>query len=95
MDFLVDVQNFKLFLLVLKQPLLMRLFLEIHAFHPVAHTGHHLVRDGVQNVCQYGCGKVGTEDGDLIALPAVYVRNVNHAYVHADVTHVFGAPPVD
>ena len=39
--------------------------------------------------------EVGTEDLNCIALLAVYVSDVNHAYVHADVAYVIGFSTID
>ena len=73
----------------------MLLILEINALYSVADACKHLVRDGVEDIRQYGDGKVVTEYLNAVTLVAVYSRDVYHGHVHTDIAYILCLLPVD
>ena len=73
----------------------MLLILEINALYSVADACKYLVRDGVEDIRQYGDGKVVTEYLNAVTLVAVYSRDVYHGHVHTDIAYILCLLPVD
>lgn len=62
--------------------------LEIDSLHTAADTCKHLVRycaNGIRKDCDR---QIVAEDFNGITLLAVYIRNVYHRYIHADVAYI-------
>lgn len=71
------------------------LILEINALYSVADACKHLVRDGVEDIRQYGDGKVVAEYLNAVTLVAVYSRDVYHGHVHTDIAYILCLLSVD
>ena len=65
------------------------LVLEIDSLHASADSGQNLVGDGVEGIAEDGHRKVVAEDLNTVAFFTVNASDVDHRYVHADITDVF------
>ena len=65
------------------------LVLEVDTLHAGTDSGQNLVGDGVEGIAENGHRKVVAEDLNTVAFFTVNACDVDHRYVHADVTNVF------
>ena len=65
------------------------LVLIVNTLHAGADGGQNLVGDGVEGIAEDGHRKVVAEDLNTVAFFTVNACDVDHRYVHADITDVF------
>ena len=63
--------------------------MEIHPLNPIAYPCQYFVWDSVEGIGQNCYRQIVTEDLNAVTFLARNIRNVNHTYVHADVTDIF------
>ena len=64
------------------------LILEVNSLHAVADSRQNLVWNSAERVAENGDREVVAEDFDTVAFFTIDTSNVNHRYVHTDVTDV-------
>ena len=64
------------------------LILEINPLHAVADGRQNLVWYGVEGIAEDGDGEVVAEDFDTVAFLTIDAGDINHRYVHTDVTNI-------
>ena len=64
------------------------LILEVNPLHAVTDSRQNLVWDGVEDIAEDGDGEVVAEDFDTVTFLTIDASDVNHRYVHTDVTNV-------
>ena len=62
--------------------------LEVNSFYTVADRGKDLVWNGIKYIAEHSDRQVVTENLDTVAFFTIDTSNVNHRYVHTDVTDV-------
>src|SRR5574344_1366005 len=67
---------------------------EINSLHAGRYAGKNLIRDGFQNIRKIAHRQVITEYFHPVTLLTVDIRHINHANIHADITHVRSLLPV-
>ena len=65
------------------------LVLIVNSLHAGADGGQNLVGAGVEGIAENGHRKVVAEDLNTVAFFTVNAGDVDHRYIHADVTDVF------
>ena len=65
------------------------LVLIVNSLHAGADGGQNLVGGGVEGIAENGHRKVVAEDLNTVAFFTVNAGDVDHRYIHADVTDVF------
>ena len=64
------------------------LILEVNSLHTIADSRQYLIWNCVKRIAKNGDRKVVAEDLDTVAFFTIDTSNVNHRYVHTDVTDV-------
>ncbi len=68
--------------------------MNINSLNSVADACQHLVWNGAKGIAEHSDRQVVAKDFHLVTLLAVDVGHVNHADIHADVTHIVGFLPI-
>ena len=69
--------------------------LEIHSLHAFADTCEYLVGNGLQDIAQHSYWEVVAKYLNAVALVARNVRDINHAHIHTDISHIVSLLPID
>ena len=69
--------------------------MEVNSFYSITDARKHLVRDGFENIAQYGNRQVLAEDLYLVALLTRDIGDINKGYVHTDISYVLGLLTID